>query len=78
MPFGTSSSNPSSISDVSLYVKQAHMTNPTAKILVVGAKSTSWQDLWNAAYYAENLPEIEKVTSVSYSKVLMEIGLVLK
>ncbi len=77
-PFGTPLSNPTSSSDVSFYVKQAHKTNPSARILVVEARSTSWQDKWNAAYYAENLPYVEKVSSVSYSKVMMEIGLVLK
>lgn len=77
-PFGISNSNLPSGSDVSFYVEQAHQANPAAKILVVEAKSTSWQDKWDAAYYAESLPQVEKVTSVSYSRVVMEIGLVLK
>lgn len=77
-PFGLSNSNPPSTSDVSLYVAQAHQAAPGAKILVVEAKSTSWQDKYNAASYAENLPEVAKVSSVSYSKVVMELGLVLK
>ncbi|MDE1767256.1 MAG: hypothetical protein KGI27_13445 [Thaumarchaeota archaeon] len=77
-PFGTSNSNPSSTSDVSFYVEQAHQADPGAKILVVEAKSTSWQDKYDAAYYAENLPAVAKVSSVSYSKVAIELGLVLK
>lgn len=77
-PFGTAQSNYISSSDVSYFVEQAHQANPTAKILVVEAKSISWQDKWNAAHYAEKLPNVEKVTSVSYSIVLMELGLVLK
>ncbi len=78
LPFGISNSNLSSSSDVSLYVEQAHQANPHAKILVVEAKSISWQDKWDAVYYAEKRPEVEKVSSSSYSKVVMEIGLVLK
>ncbi|MGC1709952.1 MAG: hypothetical protein WA799_09170, partial [Nitrosotalea sp.] len=77
-PFGISNSNPSATSDVSLYVEQAHQTAPSAKILVVEAKSIMWQDKWDAAYYAEKLPEVEKISSISYSKVAMELGLVLK
>lgn len=77
-PFGISNPNPSSTSDVLLYVEQAHQTAPSAKILVVEAKSISWQDKWDAAYYAEKLPEVAKGSSVSYSKVVMELGLVLK
>ena len=77
-PFGTSNSNPSSTSDVSFYVEQAHQADPSAKILVVEAKSIGWQDKYDAAYYAENLPEVAKVSSVSYSKVAIEFGLVLK
>ncbi|MGI0087588.1 MAG: hypothetical protein ACREBI_06470 [Nitrosotalea sp.] len=77
-PFGTSNSNPSSASDVSLYVEQAHQANPSAKILVVEAKSISWQDKYDAAYYAENLPDVAKVTSISHSKIVIELGLVLK
>lgn len=75
-PFGIPNVNPSS--DVSLYVEQVHQANPSAKILLVEAKSISWQDKWDAAYYAEKLPGVEKVSSISYSKVVMEIGLVLK
>lgn len=78
MPFGTSNSNPSSSSDVLPYVEQAHQANPAAKILVVEAKSISWQDKWNAEQYAEDKPNVEKVSSVSDSIVVMEIGLVLK
>lgn len=77
-PFGISNLNPSSTSDVSLYVEQAHQAAPGAKILVVDAKSTSWQDKYDAVNYAKTLPEVEKVSSVSYSKVVMELGLVLK
>ncbi len=77
-PFGISNSNPSSTSDVSLYVEQAHQADPGAKILVVEAKSSSWYDKYNAAYYAENLPEVAKVSSVSWSRVVIELGLVLK
>jgi subtilase family serine protease len=77
-PFGTSNSNPSSASDVSLYVEQAHQADPGAKILVVEAKSTSWQDKYDAAQYAESLPEVAQVSSASSSKVVLELGLVLK
>jgi subtilase family serine protease len=77
-PFGTSNSNPSSTSDVSLYVEQAHQADHGAKILVVEAKSIGWQDKYDAAYYAENLPQVAKVSSTSYSIVAMELGLVLK
>jgi subtilase family serine protease len=77
-PFGISNPNLSPRSDVSLYVEQTHQANPHAKILVVEAKSISWQDKWDAAYYAEKRPEVEKISSSSYSKVVMEIGLVLK
>jgi subtilase family serine protease len=77
-PFGTSNSNPSSASDVSLYVELAHQANPGAKILVVEAKSTSWQDRYNAAYYAESLPQVAQVFSASDSKIVMELGLELK
>ncbi|MFZ1075811.1 MAG: hypothetical protein WAN47_00085 [Nitrosotalea sp.] len=77
-PFGISNSNPSTASDVSLYVEQAHQAAPGAKILVVEAKSTSWQDRYNAAHYAESLPQVAAVSSASDSKVIMEISLVLK
>ena len=77
-PFGISNSNPSSTSDVSLYVEQAHQADPGAKILVVEAKSSSWYDKYNAAYYAESLPQVAAVSSASDSKVIMEISLVLK
>jgi hypothetical protein len=77
-PFGISKSNPSLRTDVSSYVEQAHQANPAAKILVVEARSISWQDKWDAMYYAEKQPQVDKVTSVSHSKVFVEIGLVLK
>jgi subtilase family serine protease len=77
-PFGISNSNPSSTSDVSLYVRQAHQADPNAQILVVEAKSTSWQDRYNAVYYAESLPQVAQVSSVSDSRIVMELGLVLK
>ncbi len=77
-PFGNPLQNPSSAPDVSFFVKLAHKANPSAKILVVEARSASWQDKDDAANYAKNLPEVERVSSVSYSKVVMEIGLLLK
>lgn len=78
IPFGVSNPNPASSSDLSFYVEQAHVLNPGAKILVVEAKSISWQDKWDAVYYVKSLPEVKKVSSVSYSKILMELGLILK
>ena len=77
-PYGISNSNPSSNLDLSPFVEQAHQTAPGAKILVVEAKSISWDDKDDAASYAKTLPEVVKVTSISYSKVVMIIGLVLK
>ena len=77
-PYGISNSNPSSNSDMSPFVEQVHQATPGAKILVVEAKSISLQDKWDAADYAKTLPEVEKVSSVSYSIVVMIIGLVLK
>jgi len=78
MPFGISNSNPSSNSDMIPFVEQAHQTVPGAKILVVEAKSISWDDKMDAANYAKTLPEVAKVSSTSYSKVVMIIGLILK
>jgi hypothetical protein len=77
-PYGVSNSNPSSNSDMSAFVWQAHQTSPGAKILVIEAKSISWQDKYDAANYAKTLPEVAKVSSVSYSKVVMILGLVLQ
>ena len=79
-PYGISNSNPnpSSNLDLSPFVEQAHQIAPGAKILVVEAKSISWDDKDDAASYAKTLPEVVKVTSISYSKVVMIIGLVLK
>lgn len=77
-PYGMSTSNPSSNSDMSHFVEQVHQATPGAKILVVEAKSISWQDKYDAANYVKTLPEVEKVSSVSYSIVVMIIGLVLK
>ena len=77
-PYGISNFNPSSNSEMSPFVEQVHKTAPGAKILVVEAKSISWQDKMDAAYYAKTLPEVKKVSSVSYSIVVMIIGLILK
>lgn len=77
-PFGTSDSNPASYSDMSLFVEQVHRYSPGSKILVVEAKSTSWQDKYDAAHYAETRPDVAKVSSISYSKVIMIVGMVLK
>ncbi|HUH61319.1 MAG TPA: hypothetical protein VLY66_00100 [Candidatus Eisenbacteria bacterium] len=77
-PYGISNSNPSSNSDMAPFVEQAHQTAPGAKILVVEAKSISWDDKMDAANYAKTLPEVVKVSSISYSKVVMMIGLILK
>ncbi|GEM_PF-5988837 len=77
-PYGISRSNPASNADMSSFVIQAHQSLPGAKILVVEAKSISWQDKYDAANYAKTLPEVAKVFSVSYSKVVMIIGLTLK
>lgn len=77
-PFGISNSNPSSNSDILPFVGQAHQASPEAKILVVEAKSISWQDKNDAVNYVKMLPEVAKVSSVSYSKVVMVIGLELK
>lgn len=77
-PFGTSSQNPSSGPDMSFFITQAHQFLPGVKILVVEAKSISWQDKHDAANYAMMLPEVAKVSSISYSKVVMIIGLILK
>ncbi len=77
-PYGISNSNPSSNSDMSPFVAQAHQAAPGAKILVVEAKSISWYDKYDAANYAKSLPEVAKVSSISYSKVVMIIGLLLK
>lgn len=76
-PFGTSSKNPATSSNVAFFVEQAHAVNPSAKILVVEARSTSWQDKWDASEYAKNLPGVQRVTFVSYSKIMMEIGLMI-
>lgn len=77
-PFGASNPTPFSGQGPAFFVEQAHMANPSAKILVVEARSTSWQDRWNAMEYAKTLPEVAKVTSVSGSKIVMQVGLVLK
>ena len=77
-PYGPSNPNPASNSDMSPFVAAAHKSSPGAKILVVEAKSTSWQDKYDAANYAITQPDVVKVSSVSYSKVVMIIGLVLK
>ena len=77
-PYGVSNFNPSSNADVFPFVVQAHQAAPGAKILVVEAKSISWDDKMDAAYYAKTLPEVGKVTSTTYSKVVMIIGLILK
>ena len=55
-PFGVSNTNPAASSDVSFYVEQAHATAPGAKILVVDAKSISWDDRYDAGYYAKTRP----------------------
>lgn len=78
IPFGVSNPNPSSKVDMAPFVAQVHQSSPGSKILVVEAKSTGWQDKYDAANYAGTLPDVAKVTSVSYSKVVMIIGLVLK
>jgi subtilase family serine protease len=75
-PYG--SPNTQVIFDVSSYVEQAHETAPGAKILVVEAKSISWQDMWNAEHWTQSLPEIEKTVSASWSKIVIELELVLK
>ena len=75
-PYG--SPNASTSFDVSSYVEQAHETAPGAKILVVEAKSNSWQDMYDASYWVQTLPEVEKTVSVSWSKIVIELGLVLK
>ncbi|MDE1829690.1 MAG: hypothetical protein KGI25_05150 [Thaumarchaeota archaeon] len=77
-PFGTPNSNPASNSDTSSFVAQVHQSSPESKILVVEAKSISWQDKYDAANYAKTLPDVARVSSVSYSKVVMILGLVLK
>ncbi len=78
-PFGVSNTNPASGSDVaSFYVEQAHATAPGAKILVVDAKSISWQDKYDADYYAKTRPEVQHVFSVSWSKVIVTLGMTLK
>ncbi len=77
-PYGTSNFNPASNAEMAPFVEQAHNTAPGAKILVVEAKSISWQDKWDAANYATTLPEVKRVSSVSYSIVVMIIGLILK
>lgn len=77
-PYGISDSNPSSNSDMVPFVEQSHQVAPGAKILVVEAKSISWQDKMDAVNYAKTLPEVAKVSSTSYSKVVMIIGLILK
>jgi hypothetical protein len=40
--------------------------------------SIDWQDKWDATYYAEKRPEVAKIASISYSKVVMELGIILK
>jgi len=77
-PFGVSNTNPAAHSDVSFYVEQAHATAPGAKILVVDAKSISWQDKYDADYYAKTRPEVQHVFSVSWSKVVVILGMTLK
>jgi subtilase family serine protease len=77
-PYGISNSNPSSNSDISHFVEQAHQAAPGAKILVVEAKSISWDDKMDAVNYVKMLPEVAKVSSASYSKVVMILGLALK
>ena len=77
-PYGESNFNPSLNSEVSPFIEQAHQAMPGAKILVVEAKSISWQDKMDAANYAKTLPEVKNVYSVSYSIVVMIIGLILK
>ena len=64
--------------DVSSYAEQAHETAPGAKILVVEAKSIRWQDMWNAEHWTQSLPEAEKTVSASWSKIAIELELVLK
>jgi len=77
-PYGMSNFNPSSNADMLPFVVQAHQASPGAKILVVEAKSISWDDKMDAAYYVKTLPEVGKVTSMTYSKVVMMIGMILK
>jgi len=59
-------------------VDQAHATDPGAKILVVGAKSISWQDKYDADYYAKTRTEVQHIFSVSWSKVVVTLGMTLK
>jgi len=77
-PFGASNTNPAASLDVSFYVEQAHATAPGAKILVVDAKSISWDDRYDAGYYAKTRPEVQHVVSVSWSKVVVVYGMILK
>ena len=77
-PFGVSNTNSPSGLDVSFYVEQAHATAPGAKILVVDAKSISWQDKYDADYYVRTRPEVQHVFSVSWSKVIIILGMTLK
>ena len=78
LPFGISKKNLAFSSDISFYVEQAHVVAPGAKILLVEAKSIGWQDKWDATYYVESQPEVQKVVSVSWSKPIIELGIVLK
>ena len=77
-PCGVSNTNPGSRLDVSSYVAQAHANSPGAKILVVDAKSISWQDKYDADYYAKTRPDVQYVFSVSWSKVIVILGMTLK
>ena len=77
-PFGISNKNPAAISDASPYVEQAHAAAPGVRILVVDAKSISWQDKYDADYYAKTRPEVQKVFSVSWSKVVVILGMTLR
>ena len=77
-PYGISNLNPSLNSDMLHFVTQVHQVAPGAKILVVEAKSIGWDDKMDATNYAKTLPEVEKVSSISYSKVVMILSLILQ
>ena len=77
-PFGTSNTSPPSRYDMAPVVEQVHQSTPGTKILVVEAKSTSWYDKYDAVNYVKALPDVSRISSVSYSKVVVVLGLVLK